>query len=141
MPAFVCRALSGMPVEVYGDGSQVSDMVYVSDVARSLVAALVCVQDGPVPGTVEVGPARSVTVRDLAELVVVEAARLTDVTVPIHYLPMRPGEIPGAQVTADTSTLAMIGVDPGSFVGLERGVASTVSWFAAEQGRLWRSPA
>src|SRR5687767_1046648 len=33
-PAVVCRALSGMPVELYGGGTQVSDMVWVADVAR-----------------------------------------------------------------------------------------------------------
>src|SRR5258706_4763333 len=39
-PSFICRALSGMPIEVYGNGKQVSDMVYVGDVAHALVLAL-----------------------------------------------------------------------------------------------------
>ena len=40
IPSFVSRALHGEPIEVYGDGSQVMDMIYVTDVARCLVAAL-----------------------------------------------------------------------------------------------------
>lgn len=40
VPAFVCRALSGMPIEIYGSGNQVSDMVHVQDVAMCFVATL-----------------------------------------------------------------------------------------------------
>jgi UDP-glucose 4-epimerase len=34
-----CRALVGTDIEVYGDGTQVSDCVYVEDVARTFVTA------------------------------------------------------------------------------------------------------
>jgi len=37
-PSFICRALKGDPLEMYGTGSQVSDMVYVTDVAEALSA-------------------------------------------------------------------------------------------------------
>jgi len=39
-PSFICRALSNSPIEVYGDGTQVSDMVHVTDVAKVMVKAL-----------------------------------------------------------------------------------------------------
>lgn len=142
MPAFICRALSGLPVEVYGDGSQVSDCVYVADVARVLVASVEAAGAGRVPErTVEVGPACSATVNDVAEIVEDEAWILTGVRVPRVWLPMRPGELPGARVSADVGTLAQVGVDPAGFVGLEDGVRRTVRWFDSVRGTLWRSPA
>jgi len=47
-PAVVCRALSGMPVELYGGGNQISDMVWVGDVARGLVSALEIAAQGKI---------------------------------------------------------------------------------------------
>jgi len=100
-PSFVCRALSGWPIEVYGSGAQVSDMVHVADVARVLVNAFEACARAAVPvHGVEVGPMISTTVRQVAEMVVAEAAHLgVKVADPaIEYLPMRPGE-------QDTSSL------------------------------------
>jgi Nucleoside-diphosphate-sugar epimerases len=69
-PAFVCRALSDMPIEVYGDGQQVSDMVYVGDVAKALVLALEEAQAGNViDEVIEVGPKDNKTVNEVAETV------------------------------------------------------------------------
>jgi UDP-glucose 4-epimerase len=138
MPSFVCRALSGMPIEVYGDGNQVSDMVWVGDLARTLVAALVTAMDGKAVPTVECGPVVHATVNQVADFVARAAAGETGLApVAVHHLPMRPGEIPGAKVMADTSTLAHVGVDKDLFVPLEQGVSATVRWFKENQGITW----
>jgi UDP-glucose 4-epimerase len=129
-PAFVCRALTGAPIEIYGDGEQVSDMVHVRDGARTLVAALEAAAAGAVLTTVvECGPVEHRTVNEVAQVVIDEAAALGFDSVEVKHLPMRPGEIPGAHVTADTSTLALVGIDPSSLVPLEQGIAETVAWF------------
>ena len=66
-PAFACRALLGQPIEVYGDGKQVSDMVYVGDVAKALVRATEKAKQGVVfPHAVEVGPSENKTVGEIA---------------------------------------------------------------------------
>lgn len=125
-PAFVCRALAGHPIEVYGDGSQVSDMVYVADVAEALVRALECAARGEVfDRVIEVGPEEHSTVREVAELVV----RLTGSKSQIVHLPMRPGEIPNATVTADTSTLSLVGMSASELVPLEEGMRRTIEYF------------
>ena len=94
VPAFVCRALSGMPIEIYGDGSQISDMVHVKDVAGVFVDTLEILFADRVPSNpIEVGPAKSCTVRQVAEEVTVIASKLLGVDGPdIRFLPMRPGE-------------------------------------------------
>ncbi|NRQ38326.1 NAD-dependent epimerase/dehydratase family protein [Nonomuraea sp. NN258] len=141
-PAVVCRALSGMPVELYGGGTQVSDMVWVGDVAKALVSALETAAGGVVlDHCVEVGPATSATIREVAELVIELCATRGYPRVPIADLPMRPGETPDTAVTADTETLRSVGMDPASLVSLEEGMAKTIDWFIETRGVHWDVPA
>lgn len=133
MPAMICRALTGAPIEVYGDGTQISDCVWVGDVARAFVTALeATASTGAAPARpVEVGPAASRTVNDIASLVAGYAADITGrPIVELKHLPMRPGEVPNAIVSADVSTLAQIGMDAAEFVPLEQGIRRTVAYYA-----------
>lgn len=140
-PAFVCRALCGVPIEIYGDGRQISDMVYVTDVARSLVRALEKADRGEVfDRAVEIGPAEHHTVLSVAELVNTLASEHTGSLVDIVHLPMRPGEVPGDRVTADVDTLALVGMDPDGLVRLHEGMSRTVEHFARQAGRSWWRP-
>jgi UDP-glucose 4-epimerase len=133
LPALSCRALTGAPIEVYGDGTQISDCVYVEDAARAFVEALEhTAEHGPTERPVEVGPLDSVTVNDIARLVAEYAANLTGhEPVAITHLPMRPGEIPNAVVTSDTDTLKQIGLDATDFVPLDEGIRRTVDYYAS----------
>ncbi|MET9517403.1 NAD-dependent epimerase/dehydratase family protein [Streptomyces sp. NPDC002994] len=131
LPALSCRALTGSPIEVYGDGTQISDCVYVADVANAFVTALeYTAEHGPTERPVEVGPLESRTVNDIARLVGEHAALLTGrEPVGVVHLPMRPGEIPNAVVSSDTETLKQIGLDAADFVPLEDGIRRTVEYF------------
>lgn len=134
MPSLSCRALTGAPIEVYGDGTQISDCVYVADVARAFVTALEhTAVNGPTERPVEVGPLESLAVNDIARLVAEEATRYTGrEPVAIKHLPMRPGEIPNAVVTSDTSTLQQIGMTAADFVPLDEGIHHTVRYYAEQ---------
>lgn len=134
MPSFVCRAIVGDPIEIYGDGSQISDMVHVRDVARTLVATVERCAAGHAPTrTVEVGPVDSSTVLEVARLVRDTAGS----TSPIVHVPMRPGEEAGATVCAAYHTLTDVGIDPYSLTPIEDGVTETVRWFRSVRGVLW----
>ncbi|AFU00783.1 NAD-dependent epimerase/dehydratase family protein [Nocardia brasiliensis] len=140
-PAVICRALTGQPVELYGGGVQLSDMVWVGDVARVLVSALESAERGLVPDVVlEVGPARSQSIRSVAELIIDQCAEFGYPRVPIVGLPMRPGEEPGAVVRADPATLSVIGVDPESLLPLDDGMRRTIEWFIETRGTHWGVP-
>lgn len=133
LPAMACRALTGTPIEVYGDGTQISDCVYVTDVAKAFVTALeqtrASIKAPAKP--IEVGPSDSGTVNDIARLVAACAAQVTGRDpVEVKHLPMRPGEVPNSVVSANVSTLAQIGMDAAQFVPLDEGVALTVEWYA-----------
>lgn len=141
LPSFTCRALTGTPIEVYGDGEQVSDCVYVGDVASAFVTALEhTASAGVLDKPAEVGPVESCTVNDVARLVSRYAAEATGgVEVDIAHLPMRPGEVPGAVVRSDTSTLAPLGINANGFVSLEEGVRRTVEWYAENWLPFWKA--
>jgi UDP-glucose 4-epimerase len=130
MPSFICRALSGEPIEIYGDGEQIMDMIYVTDVAYILVSALEHLDaSGPTERTIEAGTGRDTTVNDIAAAVNVSALDIADIGVPIRHLSMRPGEDPNSVVKADTSTLLQLDLDAGDFTTLEAGVHETVRYF------------
>lgn len=140
-PAFICRALSGMPIEVYGDGNQVSDMVFVSDVAKALVTSLEKAEKGEVFGeAVEVGDGSKTTVNQVAEEVIRQVQLLGYKEVPIEHLPMRPGEQEGAVVSANPETLAHVGMKVSDLVQLEVGMADTVKYFHDTKEVKWHSP-
>lgn len=125
-PSFACRALEGMDVEVYGDGQQVSDMCWVGDVAKALVIATEKAAEGTVfPEAVEVGPEVNTTVQEVAEMVI----RLAGTDAKVVNLPMRPGEIPGATVSADVSTLRYVDMAVEDLMPIEEGMRMTVEHF------------
>jgi UDP-glucose 4-epimerase len=140
LPSFACRSLTGTDIEVYGDGQQISDCVYVGDVAKVFVTTLEhTAASGPLDGPVEVGPEESCTVNEIARLVAGCAAKETGRNpVAVTHLPMRPGEVPGAVVSSDTSTLARIGMDTSGFVSLEEGISRTVNWYAENWLPSWK---
>lgn len=140
-PALVCRALSSMSMELYGGGKQVSDMVYVADVAKALVLALEKADKGEVfPEAVEVGSANPVTVHDVATLINSLIASLGYKPVEIISLPMRPGEKEGDKVFAHTETLKYIDLKPSDLMSLEVGMGKTIQYFIDTEGKSWTKP-
>lgn len=128
-PSFICRALSNMDIEIYGDGSQVSDMCWVGDVAHALVIGLEKAKDGILFETaVEVGPEQSSTVQGIATLI----KKIANSESKIINLPMRPGEIPHAVVSADTSTLGLVGMHDEGLKDLQEGLEETINWFRSK---------
>lgn len=130
LPSIICRAIAGDPLELYsdaaGNASQIMDMVWVGDVARTLVDSLEYTEvRGPIEHVLECGSGRDTTVDDIAQLVV-EAVGQGE----IIHLPMRKGETPGSIVLADTSTLEELGFNyAASFSTLEERLPETVDYF------------
>lgn len=143
IPSFVCRALAGAPIEVYGDGTQVSDCVYVGDVARVFSGALeYTAEHGALADPVGVGPASSVTVNQVADMVRNEVASRQDTTpVDLVHLPMRPGEVPNAVVRADVGSLLQLPEEfhEDTFMSLRQGIARTVSHYELNWLPGWKA--
>jgi len=131
-PSFICRALNNHDIEIYGDGNQISDMIYVTDVAKALVDTLEISNSGNIIPTIEIGPVENKSVNEIAELII----KLADSKSKIVHLPMRPGEIPGATVVADCKTLEYINMDPNNFTTLEEGMFNTIEYYREYLNKL-----
>lgn len=130
MPSFVCRALTGEPIEIYGDGSQIMDMIYVTDVAYILASALDLLDSSGSIETIEAGTGRETTVAQIADEVVSQVRFSADVDARVEFLPMRKGEDEKSVVLADTSNMEQqLGITPDKLVTLETGVAHTIEYF------------
>jgi nucleoside-diphosphate-sugar epimerase len=92
IPSFVARALTSMPIEINGDGSQQIDLVWIGDVATVLVDALA----GPFGRLVEAGTGRPTTVLEAAQDVISMVGSPSQI---VHQ-PMRAGEPEGTTVVA-----------------------------------------
>lgn len=148
MPAFVNAALDGKPIQIYGDGTQIMDMVYVADVAQVLVSAMERHIERGRPHThvYEAGSGLATTVNEIAGAVLHEVHRHPrDKSISIfddpefggseadfvEHMPMRPGEPEHSVVLGDPTTLHPLKLR--KFTSLEYGVAKTVEYFRGQR--------
>jgi len=141
IPNFVIPAIKGEPITIYGDGSQIMDMIHVDDVADVLVRALVEdhghytytphreTTDNPIK--FEAGTGRRTTVNDIAQAVIDEVGQGS-----VRYVPMRAGEPEHSVVVGDPATLRPLyhGKMP-KLTTLEEGLVDTVAYYRHLLGR------
>ena len=74
---FICRALRGQPLEIYGDGTQTRSFCYISD----MIDGLTKLMDSPdaVTGPVNLGNPTEFTIRELAEKVIALTHSTSDI--------------------------------------------------------------
>lgn len=121
-PNFICKALRGEKITIFGTGESIQDQVYVKDVAYILVEALLN-PNVRFDKVYEAGTGVKTTVNQIAELV----NELTGNKAGVEHVKMRAGETDGAVVLADTSTLAELG--DVKLTSLREGYAKTIEWF------------
>ena len=126
VPRLMRAALEGKKVQIYGDGLQRRDLVYVGDVARGVLAALTRAVSGPLV----IGAGRSVTVLELVEA----ARRATGVDIEVEHIPQKSGEM--RAVVVDISKARSVGYEPA--VDLEEGLAEV--WRSFGGHLIVRSP-
>jgi UDP-glucose 4-epimerase len=102
VPRLMRAARDGTGVQVYGDGTQVRDLVHVDDIVAGLFLAWRAGLSGPLI----LGAGESVSVND-----VVDAARgVTGCEIPVQNVPPKPGEMPA--VIVDISAARALGYEP-----------------------------
>jgi len=120
VPIFVGRDQRGEPLQIYGDGTQTRDLLYVTDCARFVVDATE--SDATVGEALNAGTGVDVSINDLAELVASEGTPVEHVE---HHHPQ--SEI--AELRADPSKAAhLLGWEPE--VSLEAGIEELRTWLA-----------
>jgi UDP-glucose 4-epimerase len=103
VPRLMRAARDGTGVQVYGDGTQVRDLVHVDDIVAGMFLAWRAGFSGPLI----LGAGESVSVNDM-----VDAARgVTGSEIPVQNVPAKPGEMPA--VILDVSAARALGYEPG----------------------------
>lgn len=110
-------AMSGGSIEIYGDGEQVRDYLYVGDAVKAIEA----VWDRDASGTFTVGAGSSVSMNEIHSL----ACRATGVDISAARVPRRPGEM--MAVSVDNSRMRGVGWEPDT--ALREGLQQTWGYF------------
>lgn len=122
---FCKRQLEGRPLEVFGDGSQTRDLLYVEDCADFILAA--AFSEKAVGQIINAGTGQDITINDLAYMVCKDKSRIQHVP---HHHPQ--AEI--QKLVCDSSRARrLLGWDART--SLEQGIARTLEWMRRTPGQ------
>jgi UDP-glucuronate decarboxylase len=117
---FIVQALQGLPLSVYGEGTQTRSFCYVDDLIDGILTLMESTSSGSQP--VNLGNPHEVTVRSLAE----QIQRLTGSTSRILNLPL-PVDDPQQRQADITRATSILGWEPK--IPLEQGLQKTIAYF------------
>jgi UDP-glucose 4-epimerase len=124
VPIFVGKAMRGEPLTIAGDGMQFRKFVYVEDLAEGNVLALKSIGANKI---YNLDGSEKVTIKQIAETV---QKVIGDVK--IDYVPARPGDFSGKEVSSQLAKTEL-GWEPK--IGFEEGVRRYVDWYKARVAR------
>jgi len=122
VPRLMRAARDGHGVQVYGDGTQVRDLIHVDDI----VSALLLAWRTRATGSTIIGAGESVTVNDI----IAAARSVTGAAIPVENIAPKPGEMPA--VIVDISRARAMGYRPTH--DLKSGIATVWPEFAPAGG-------
>jgi len=120
IPNFVCQALEGQPMTIYGDGSQTRSFCHVSDMVKGLTLAMETPEAGG--EVINIGNPDEMRVIDLAARV----REKTGTDSPLVFEPL-PEDDPLQRKPDITKAMKLLGWAPT--VSLEDGLEDAVAWF------------
>ena len=115
---FIVQALKGIPLTIYGDGSQTRSFCYVSD----LVEGFIRLMNSDYTGPVNLGNPGEYTILQLAETI----QRLIDPTAALVFKPL-PLDDPQRRQPDISKAKSHLDWEPK--VGLEEGLSKTIAYF------------
>jgi UDP-glucose 4-epimerase len=119
---FLERILALRPIDIWGDGSQRRDFLYVEDAVRALVK--IADIETPRWRLVNIGSGQATSIAELCELAFGVTGRRTEV----RLLPARSFDVP-ANALDIRRAREMLGFDPAT--SLEQGIRRTWTWLLA----------
>lgn len=119
--AFYKKLLAGESLEVFGDGSQARDYLYIGDLVEAIWAAV----DSDAEGAFQLGSGRPTTINELLDVM----RTVTGREIEVAYGDFRPGEVRVTWCQVDKARAAL-GFDPTT--SLEEGLRQTWEWFQSQ---------
>lgn len=123
LPNFLCQALRGRPLTIYGDGSQTRSFCYVTDLVDGILRLLACEEAFPV----NLGNPAEMTIREFAERIL----QMTGSSSRFDYRPL-PQDDPKVRRPDISRARALLRWEPR--VPLEEGLRETVDDFRRRLG-------
>lgn len=121
VPAFIIQALHNRPIDIFGDGTQSVELVYVQDAAKSIVDYM---NTDTVPSeTYELISNHRITVNELADRIINTIGSRSKKA----YFPQRRGESGGVTTARARNLEEFLG--PQSSIALDTGMQMTVAWY------------
>jgi UDP-glucose 4-epimerase len=121
---FIKRASSGEVLEIYGDGSQTRDYIFIGDLIRAI--KLSATTDGVGGETFQIATNAETTVQELTDKLIPALAEAGIEDVEVRYTEARRGEV--RRNFADTSKAKRL-LGWQAETGLDDGLRRTVEWF------------
>src|SRR5678815_833302 len=124
IPKFMLRCLAGLPMVLFGDGTQTRDFTYVSDTARGIILAATTA--AAIGRTLNLGSGFELSMNELARTIA-EITNTPDAEI-VHE-EARPGDV--LRLCADMShAKTLLGYAPQ--VRLEQGLAQLLDWYKTQ---------
>jgi UDP-glucose 4-epimerase len=124
IPIFVKKALTGEPITIQGDGSQYRNYIYIDDLARAHLLALDKKAENQVYNLE--GPEK-ISIRQVAETI----QKILGSHVKIEYVPARPGDYKGKEVSSEKAKKEL-GWEPK--ISFEEGMRRYIEWYKRQLG-------
>lgn len=120
VPNFICQALRGEPLTIYGDGSQTRSFIFVADEIEGILGAMI--GTGTTGEIINIGSPVECTIKELAEIV----ANLLKVELKTASRPL-PADDPARRCPDISKARALLGWEPSTT--LLDGMAATIAYF------------
>jgi len=128
VPAFICQALAGEPITVFGDGKQTRSFCFVAD----LIQGILKLADSSIHEPVNFGNPTETTILEFAQIIL----KMTQSNSKILYKPL-PVDDPKIRQPDISKAQKELGWDP--LVALEEGLKKTVEYFRQNPSSATRS--
>ncbi|MCK4590220.1 MAG: SDR family oxidoreductase, partial [Candidatus Latescibacteria bacterium] len=118
VPTFICQALAGQDITIFGDGSQTRSFGYITD----LIEGIYCLMLSDIHTPVNLGNPQEMTVSEMAKTIL----RLTNSNSKIVFNPL-PEDDPKVRQPDISKAKRLLGWEPK--VSIAEGLNRTIHWF------------
>lgn len=123
---FICQALSGEPLTIYGNGEQTRSFCFVEDTVDGLIRLMET--DAPDLGPINIGNQQEMSISELIEAL----ADIVGAGLQVTRRPL-PQDDPKRRRPDISRARQLLGWEPTTSLG--EGLAKTYTWFASEHAR------
>ncbi len=120
---FIRQALAGHVCEIYGDGNQTRDFIYISDLVKAIRLALIYKSGGEI---FQIAAGMERTVLEVAQLLCDELRRIAGVEMKISHGSARTGDV-RRNFSNTTKAQHLLGWKPD--MNIREGIAATIDYF------------